>query len=127
MKPFLLQQLERYVDRLGELDFLLSREDIMADMAQFMKLSREHAEVAVVAKADAMLDSVPVAFVLRKPGAPAEEAMRKAILARCEQSLAKFKRPREVRFVDDFPRATLNKIAKARLREMLDAEGSSRK
>ena len=48
MKPFLLQQLERYVDRLGELDFLLSREDIMADMAQFMKLSREHAEVAVL-------------------------------------------------------------------------------
>ena len=50
MKPFLLQQLERYVDRLGELDFLLSREDIMADMAQFMKLSREHADVAVVAQ-----------------------------------------------------------------------------
>ncbi len=49
MKHFLLQQLERYADRLGELDFLLSREDIMADMAQFMKLSREHAEVAAVA------------------------------------------------------------------------------
>ena len=50
VKPFLLQQLERYVDRLGELDFLLSREDIMADMAQFMKLSREHADVAAVAQ-----------------------------------------------------------------------------
>ena len=50
MKPFLIQQLERYADRLAELDFLLSREDIMADMAQFMKLSREHAEVAAVAQ-----------------------------------------------------------------------------
>ncbi|MFN5177116.1 PCRF domain-containing protein, partial [Limnohabitans sp.] len=49
MKPFLLQQLDRYAERLAELDFLLSRQDIMADMAQFMKLSREHAEVAVVA------------------------------------------------------------------------------
>src|SRR4051812_23008377 len=29
MKPFLRQQLARYADRLGELEFLLSREDIM--------------------------------------------------------------------------------------------------
>ena len=49
MKPFLIHQLERYAERLAELDFLLSREDIMADMAQFMKLSREHADVSAVA------------------------------------------------------------------------------
>jgi len=49
MKPFLIHQLERYATRLQELDFLLSREDIMADMAQFLKLSREHAEVSAVA------------------------------------------------------------------------------
>ena len=49
MKPFLIQQLERYALRLTELDFLLSREDIMGDMAQFLKLSREHAEVSAVA------------------------------------------------------------------------------
>jgi peptide chain release factor 1 len=45
----LIQQLERYALRLNELDFLLSREDIMADMAQFLQLSREHAEVSAVA------------------------------------------------------------------------------
>jgi protein subunit release factor A len=50
MKPFLRHQLERYAQRLEELDFLLSREDIMADMNQFLKLSREHADVSVVAK-----------------------------------------------------------------------------
>jgi peptide chain release factor 1 len=49
MKPFLRSQLERYAQRHGELDFLLSREDIMSDMAQFLKLSREHAEVTVIA------------------------------------------------------------------------------
>ena len=49
MKPFLLKQLDRYAFRLAELDFLLSREDIMADMAQFLKLSREHADVSAVA------------------------------------------------------------------------------
>ena len=49
MKPFLRQQLARYADRLGELEFLLSREDIMKDMKQFLVLSREHTEVAAVA------------------------------------------------------------------------------
>jgi peptide chain release factor 1 len=50
MKTFLRHQLERYAQRLEELDFLLSREDIMADMNQFLKLSREHADVSAVAK-----------------------------------------------------------------------------
>jgi peptide chain release factor 1 len=49
MKLFLRQQLARYSDRLGELEFLLSREDIMKDMKQFLLLSREHTEVASVA------------------------------------------------------------------------------
>ena len=48
MKPFLRQQLARYADRLGELEFLLSREDIMKDMKQFLVLSREHTEVSAV-------------------------------------------------------------------------------
>lgn len=49
MKPFLRQQLQRHAERLNELDFLLSREDIMGDMAQYRVLSREHAEVTAVA------------------------------------------------------------------------------
>jgi peptide chain release factor 1 len=49
MKPFLRQQLEKYALRLQELEFLLSREDIMADMTQFLALSREHAEMTQIA------------------------------------------------------------------------------
>jgi peptide chain release factor 1 len=49
MKTFLRQQLARYTDRQGELEFLLSREDIMKDMEQFLKLSREHTDVSAVA------------------------------------------------------------------------------
>ncbi|HBH38690.1 MAG TPA: peptide chain release factor 1, partial [Curvibacter sp.] len=49
MKPFLRQQLERYAQRLDELNFLLSREDIMSDMSQFLVLSREHNEVTAIA------------------------------------------------------------------------------
>jgi len=49
VKPFLRHQLERYAQRLEELDFLLSREDIMSDMAQYRTISREHAEVTQIA------------------------------------------------------------------------------
>ncbi|MEG0922661.1 MAG: peptide chain release factor 1 [Comamonas sp.] len=58
MKDFLRQQLERYAERLRELDFLLSREDIMADMPQFLKLSREHTDVAAVAERYARFQQV---------------------------------------------------------------------
>ena len=49
MKHFIRTQLARYASRLSELDFLLSRPDILADMNQFLKLSREHTEVVAVA------------------------------------------------------------------------------
>ena len=49
MKDVIRQQLSRYTDRLAELDFLLAQPDVMADMGQFMALSREHTEVAAVA------------------------------------------------------------------------------
>jgi peptide chain release factor 1 len=49
MKPYMRAQMERYALRLSELEFLLSREDIMKDMAQFLVLSREHTDVAAVA------------------------------------------------------------------------------
>ena len=49
MKSFLRTQLARYAERLSELDFLLSREDIMQDMEKFLALSREHNEVTQIA------------------------------------------------------------------------------
>ncbi|GGH51137.1 peptide chain release factor 1 [Comamonas phosphati] len=49
MQDFLRHQLERYAQRLQELDFLLSREDIMGDMKQYRAISREHADVTAIA------------------------------------------------------------------------------
>jgi peptide chain release factor 1 len=49
LKPFLRQQLERYPIRLQELDFFLQQPDIASDMDRFRALTREHAEVSVVA------------------------------------------------------------------------------
>jgi len=78
-------------------------------------------ECAVVAKKHAMLDEVPVLFVL--PAAHADIDLLERIAAACSAQLADFKRPQEMRIVKDFPRSTLEKIAKAELRRMLDAEG----
>jgi carnitine-CoA ligase len=79
------------------------------------------AECAVVAKSDAMRDEVPVAFVLPDAGVGAAPAgLPDKIIAACAAQLADFKVPVEVRLVDDFPRSTLEKIAKAQLRAQLD-------
>jgi peptide chain release factor 1 len=48
LKPFLRAQLQRHAQRLAELDFLLASADVMRDVEGFMKLSREHTEVAAV-------------------------------------------------------------------------------
>ena len=43
----------------------------------------------------------------------------------CKAQLADFKRPHEMRLVADFPRSTLEKIAKAELRRMLEADAAN--
>ena len=81
-------------------------------------------EVAVVAKKHKMLEEVPVAFIqLTVPVAEASPDFTEQALAHCATQLATFKVPHEVRLVDELPRATLEKIAKAELRKMLEAEG----
>lgn len=88
----------------------------------------EAREVAVVAAKHEMLDEVPVAFILVEGGvdkAPPDLAER--VLATCRDRLADFKVPRAVHLVDDFPRSTLEKIAKAELRKQLnDMQGETR-
>lgn len=48
MKDFLRTQLEKYADRLQDIESLLAQPDIMADMKAFTDLSKEHAEVSPV-------------------------------------------------------------------------------
>lgn len=79
-------------------------------------------ECAVVGRRHPMLDEVPVLFVL--PAAHAEGDLLDRVRAACAAQLADFKQPHELRIVRDFPRATLEKIAKAELRRRLDAEAA---
>jgi crotonobetaine/carnitine-CoA ligase len=77
-------------------------------------------EVAVVAARDPMLDEVPVAFVMARGDAGPD--LDQAVLALCRERLSDFKVPRRVLVVEELPRSTLNKIAKAELRRQLEEE-----
>src|SRR5947199_7965969 len=77
-------------------------------------------EAAVVAKKHPMLDEVPVAFVIPQAGVERPPPdLHDTVMTACRRALADFKVPREVRFVDEMPRSTLEKVAKAELRKML--------
>ena len=78
------------------------------------------AEVAVVAMKHEMLDQVPAAFVIPNPFAPDDLADR--IAAACREQLASFKCPHAIRLVSDFPRSTLEKVAKNELRKALEQD-----
>jgi crotonobetaine/carnitine-CoA ligase len=75
-------------------------------------------ESAVVAQPDPVRQEVPVAFVtVTEAAGDDHDALAAEIVAYCQASLADFKVPRAVHVVDALPRATLEKVAKATLRQ----------
>lgn len=84
-------------------------------------------ETAVIGCHHPMLDEVAVAFVhVGEALAGVDEAgIAARVIAACRGGLADFKVPREVYVVEEFPRVSVGKIAKPRLRELrqLRAEG----
>jgi carnitine-CoA ligase len=71
-------------------------------------------EAAVVGRPDEMRGEVPVAFVVG-----AHPGLAEAAAAACDELLPPYKRPVEIRVVDDLPRSTLDKVAKAELRRIV--------
>lgn len=74
-------------------------------------------ECAVVGQKHSMLDEVPVVFVIPDPSAPSDLAAQ--LVNACTENLTDFKVIRDVIIVNEFPRSTLEKIAKNELRERL--------
>ncbi|HEX6392833.1 MAG TPA: AMP-binding protein [Acidimicrobiales bacterium] len=79
-------------------------------------------QVAVVGKQHDFLSQVVVAFVIKAPGAPDDAVLEQQVIAACEESLADFKVPRAVYFVNEFPTGTLDKLLKNKLREIADEQ-----
>jgi fatty-acyl-CoA synthase len=78
------------------------------------------AVVAVVGVPDEQYTEVPAAFVELHPGSA---ATAEDLLAHCRAALARFKVPRHLRFVDDWPMSA-TKIRKTELRRRLVEERS---
>jgi acyl-CoA synthetase (AMP-forming)/AMP-acid ligase II len=77
------------------------------------------AECAVFGIPDETFGELPAAYIALKAGQALTEA---AVTAHCEARLARFKRPRLVRFVTDFPKTPIGKIQKNVLKEQFWAD-----
>lgn len=72
------------------------------------------AECAVFGVPDEKWGEVPAAYVQLKSG---QTLSQEALVAHCAGKLARFKRPRIVKFVEEFPKTPIGKIQKNVLRE----------
>lgn len=72
------------------------------------------AECAVFGIPDEHWGEVPAAYIRLHPGCTLTEQQ---VVERCEQRLARLKRPRLIRFVDEFPKTPIGKIRKNVLKE----------
>jgi acyl-CoA synthetase (AMP-forming)/AMP-acid ligase II len=71
-------------------------------------------EAAVIGVPDERMGEVGRAYVRTRPG---REVTAEELIAHCRERLANFKVPREVVFVDDFPRNAAGKVRKVDLRK----------
>ncbi len=77
---------------------------------------------AVVGRPDSEWGEAVVAFVVAADGAAAPRI--EDLDRTCLESIARFKRPKEYRFVDALPTNNYGKVVKRELRDQLRAEGS---
>ena len=74
------------------------------------------AEVSVIGRQHPQWGEEVVAFVVLRPGAQADAAV---LDAHCQTSIARYKRPKEYRFVDQLPKNETGKVLKTALRTQL--------
>ncbi len=101
------------VDRLK--DMIVSGGENIAS-SEIERVLYEHdavLEAAVVGRPDDRWGEVPEAFVALRPGAAVTP---EALIAHCRAQLARFKVPRDIRFVEALPRNPSGKVLKRELR-----------
>ncbi|RAX44067.1 2-aminobenzoate-CoA ligase [Arthrobacter sp. AQ5-06] len=79
-------------------------------------------ENAVIGRPDAERGSVVCAFIVLRDGVEGDAAKRKDIQDFVKQTIAPYKYPRDIRFVDELPRNPSGKLQHFKLRDRLDNE-----
>lgn len=82
------------------------------------------AEVAIVGKPDDYWGEAVIGFVVARPGVP--QPSLEDLRAFCEKRLARYKLPKEIRFVSELPKNGTGKIMHRTLRDQLIAEAKGR-
>jgi fatty-acyl-CoA synthase len=108
----------RYLGRLKEM-LKVGGENVAAiEIASHLQAHPAVAVAVVTGVADEKYGEVPAAFIEVSPGATLTE---EEVIAHCQAGLARFKVPRYVRFVTEWPMSS-TKVQTFRLREQLEAE-----
>ena len=77
------------------------------------------AEAAVIGMPDALMGEEILAFVVLRPG---QSATADEVIAFCQGRLAKYKCPKEIRFVDALPKSPVGKILRKELRGRISTQ-----
>jgi len=104
------------VDRKKDMIISGSENIYPAELEAVLAECPEIVESAVVARPNEKWGEVAVAVVVRKDGG---DLTREQVLALYENTLARFKHPRDVVFVDALPRNAMGKILKFEIRDMV--------
>ncbi len=90
--------------------------------AEIEDVLRQHAAVedcAIIGVPDDAWGEALVAYVVRRAG---QDATRDELIDHCARELARFKKPKDVRFIDQLPRNPTGKVLKRELRERYATE-----
>ncbi|HEV2299996.1 MAG TPA: long-chain fatty acid--CoA ligase, partial [Stellaceae bacterium] len=86
------------------------------EIEEVLLLHPDLVEASVVGRPHPDWGEEVVAFVVARPGA---EVAREALDRLCLDHIARFKRPREYRFVETLPKNNYGKVLKTELRKLL--------
>ena len=112
-----------YVSIVGRLKEMIKRSGENIAAIEVQEVLAEHeaiVEAAVVGVPDPMRNEEVKAYILLAEGKSAEDISPADIQAHCLARLSKFKVPRDIAYVDEFPRTPSNKIAKNKLMAGVD-------
>ena len=115
---YFLGRMKDVVRRSSEYISAMEVETVLKGMPEIL-------EAAVIPVPDEMRGEEVKAYILLQPGLTSTDLPPEAILTVCRANLAKFKIPRFIQYVSEFPRTPSRKVRKSALRQTPDLRSGS--